>query len=324
MPAVVDPEVVTLVDRPPPGKEWLHEHKLDGYRVFCRIDRGRVQLLTRRGKDWTDRFRAVASAAVGLPVVRAFLDGEVVVLGEGGVSSFEALQNATRGENSRNLIYVAFDLLHLNGYDLRGVPLVDRKAALAAILSSPGRTIRYLDHAEGNGEAFFRRACEYGLEGIVSKQKDGLYRSGRGGEWLKAKCVSRQEFVIGGFTDPQRPRPGIGTLLLGAYDKSGRLAYAGRVGTGFSQKVLRELRDRLRTFESANSPFAPGPPGPPARGVQWVKPRLVAEVAFRSWTRDGLLRQASFEGLREDKSPGEVVREEAASIRVEKRRPKTS
>lgn len=324
MPAVIEPQLATLVDRPPSGKGWLHEHKLDGYRVFCRIDRGTVRLLTRRGKDWTDRFRAIASAAVGLPVVRAFLDGEVVVLGEGGVSSFQALQNATSQEDTENLIYVAFDLLHLNGYDLRDVLLVHRKTALAAILKSPGRTIRYSDHAEGNVGAIYQAACEYGLEGIVSKQKDGLYQPGRGGGWLKAKCVSHQEFVIGGFTDPQRSRPGIGALLLGTYDTSGRLAYAGRVGTGFSQKVLKELRDRLRTLESAISPFAPGPLGPGARGVQWVKPRLVAEVAFRSWTRDGLLRQASFEGLREDKSPDEVVREHAATIRVENRRPKTS
>ncbi len=324
MPTVIEPQLATLVVRPPSGKGWLHEHKLDGYRVFCRIDRGTVRLLTRRGKDWTNRFRAIASAAVDLPVVRALLDGEVVVLGEGGVSIFQALQNATSHEGTDNLIYVAFDLLHLNGYDLRDVLLVRRKDALAAILRSSGRTIRYSDHAEGNGEAIYQRACEYGLEGIVSKQKNGLYQPGRGGGWLKAKCVARQEFVIGGFTYPRRSRHGIGALLLGVYDGSGRLVYTGRVGTGFSQKALKELRDRLRALESANSPFARGSVGTRARGVQWVRPRLVAEVAFRSWTRDGLLRQASFEGLCEDKLPEEVVREEAASIGVESRRPKTS
>ncbi|MGH2403506.1 MAG: non-homologous end-joining DNA ligase, partial [bacterium] len=203
LPKVAEPQLATLVDDPPPGDGWVHEIKFDGYRLLCRIDGSDVRLLTRHAKDWTDRFSGLAAAAKDLPVRQALLDGEAVVLDERGISSFQALQEALSTNRDQDVLYFAFDLLHLNRRDLRRQPLVDRKAALAKLLRDPEGRIRYSDHVEGNGEEFFRRTCALSLEGIVSKQRDGLYQSGRSRQWVKVKCQpTRQEFVIGGFTDP--------------------------------------------------------------------------------------------------------------------------
>ncbi len=308
LPAWVAPQLATLVSGPPPGDGWVHEIKLDGYRILLRIERGRVKLLTRNRQDWTARFPTVAEAAAVLPVKEALLDGEIVALDRAGVSSFQALQQADQLEAGRSLVYVAFDLLFLDGRDVRPLPLVERKTLLARLLKRRRGRLRYSEHFDTPGQRVFDRACRLGLEGIIAKQRSASYRSGRGSAWLKVKCVARQELVIGGYTDPDGARAEFGSLLLGVHDRDGHLVYAGRVGTGFDQTTLERLGARLRKLERRDSPFAPHGPRPPAR-AHWVRPELVAEVAFTEWTRDGLLRHPAFQGLREDKPASRIVRE---------------
>jgi bifunctional non-homologous end joining protein LigD len=307
LPAWVAPQLATLVAAPPVGDDWVHEIKLDGYRILLRIERGRARLLTRNRLDWTDRFPAVAEAAAALPVKEALLDGEIVVFDAAGVSSFQALQQAA--DSGRALTYVAFDLLFLDGRDLRGEPLIARKKALARLLRGRRGRLRYSEHFDAPGQEVYERACKMALEGILSKRKQAPYASGRGQSWLKVKCMARQEFVIGGFTDPEGARADFGSLLLGVHEPDGRLVYTGKVGTGFTQATLETLGRRLRKLEQRTSPFATDGPRPPARGAHWVKPVLVGEVAFTEWTRDGLLRHPSFQGLREDKPALQVGRE---------------
>ena len=309
LPKFVPPQLATLVDQAPEGEAWLNEMKYDGYRILARVDHGRVVLLSRNGRDWTDHFPAVAKAAGQLPVERAMLDGEVAVLLPSGTTSFQALQNFLSGAHSDRLVYMVFDLLHLNGRDLTAVPLEERKKALAAVLASAkgGRgPIRYSDHVVGNGPEFFAQACRLGLEGIIAKRRDAPYRGTRSREWLKIKCVKRQEVVIGGYTDPEGSRIGLGALLGGVHE-GGRLVYVGKIGTGFSDKTLRDLTKRLASLEQGTCPF-----GKPPMGVgrpHWVKPRLVAEVSFSEWTDDGRMRHPAFLGLRADKPATSVVRE---------------
>jgi len=319
LPDFIQPQLATLVNSIPKGEEWLHEIKLDGYRILCRIDSDKVTLLTREAKDWTDRFRTLAGAAKELQARQAFLDGEVVALDPKGLSNFQLLQNSLKGNISSNLVYYVFDLLHLDGRDLTTAPLLQRKQLLRKIFSSDRRSkrtpsLRYSDHWVGKGEALFDKACVMGLEGIIAKKKNAPYRSGRTKDWLKIKCVKSQEFVIGGFTDPAGSRANLGALLLGVYDDAGKLRYAGRVGTGFNTTMLADLRARLDKIERQATPFSNPPTGADARGVHWVKPQLVGEVVFTGWTSDGLLRHPSFKGLREDKPPEQVKREAAAQV----------
>jgi bifunctional non-homologous end joining protein LigD len=316
LPAKVAPQLATLVSDPPSGAEWLHELKFDGYRVLCELKDGKVRIITRNGKDWTDRFGPIAEAIADLPAKEALLDGEAAVLLPNGTTSFQALQNAL-GEGGGNLVFFAFDLLHLDGYDLRPLPLLQRKEALAALLAGQPKegTIRLSDHVEGSGEAFFRHACDFGLEGIISKRGDLPYRSGRGKDWVKVKCLKRQEMVIVGFTDPEGSRTGFGALHL-AVNQDGELVYAGKVGTGFNSKTLTDLRKKLGKLERKTPAFQKAPRGAEARRSHWVEPKLVAEVAFTEWTGDGILRHPTFQGLREDKSPDEVVREVAVPTKV--------
>jgi bifunctional non-homologous end joining protein LigD len=310
LPRKIEPQLATLVAAPPAGDEWIHEIKYDGYRVFAEVDGGRAKLLTRRGKDWTDQFSPIGAAAAALPVRSAVLDGEVVVLEADGRTSFQALQNALSEGRTDDLVYFAFDLLYLDGYDLRPVPLGARKQALETVLAAApgGGPLRWSDHVQGDGKSFFRQACSFALEGVVSKRADLSYHPGRGRDWLKIKCLQRQEMVVGGFTDPEGSRTGLGALLVGAYE-GGELRYAGKVGTGFTIETLEQLRRRLDRLERREPPFSNPPRGAEARGVHWVEPKLVAEVAFTEWTRDGHLRHPTFKGLREDKDPREVVRE---------------
>jgi bifunctional non-homologous end joining protein LigD len=310
MPAGIEPELATLVDAVPRGEEWIHEIKYDGYRALCEIRDGEARLITRHGKDWTDRFAPVAREAAALPVGQAILDGEVVVLEPDGTTSFQSLQNALAENRQDDLVYFAFDLLYLDGYDLRRSPLLARKEALAALLSGRRRAIRLGDHVEGDGEGFYRQACNFALEGIVSKRADLPYRSGRTKDWLKVKCLRRQEFAIVGFTDPEKSRVGFGALLLAVNDEKGELAFAGKVGTGFNERTLRELRARMDGLEIRKPAFRNPPRGAEARRSHWLRPQLVGEVAFTEWTREGILRHPTFQGLREDKSPDEIVREE--------------
>lgn len=314
LPKFIEPQLATLAKSPPAGDRWVHELKLDGYRIQIRIDAERksVQLLTRNGLDWTHRMPQLAEAALRLPVKSAILDGEVVVLTPEGTSSFAELQASFQGESAARQTYFAFDLLHLDGHNLRGLPLLERKRILQDVLSGSGtEMLRLSEHIQGDAQEIFRKACELGSEGIVSKLADGKYLSGRGGSWLKSKCYREQELVIGGFTLPANGIHGVGALLLGYYEK-GALVYAGRTGTGFTQKTHRTIRDRLDKLRAAKTPFAKLPQGA-AKDAIWVKPELVAQVSFTTWTADHLVRQAAFKGLRDDKPAKAVVREEPMS-----------
>jgi bifunctional non-homologous end joining protein LigD len=313
LPKFIEPQLATLARSAPSGEDWLHEIKLDGYRIQARIDRknNQVQLLTRNALDWTHRVKSLADAARALPVESALIDGEVVVLQEDGVSSFAELQNAFQENAKRPLVYFAFDLLHLDGHNLRELPLIERKQILKRVLESgsASETIRLSEDIAGGGAAIFLKACELGTEGIVSKRADSKYSPGRGGSWLKIKCYREQELVIGGFTLPTNDIHGVGALLLGYY-RGGKLIYAGKTGTGFTQKTHRMMRDRLDKIRIAKRPFAEMPAGTGKGGI-WLKPELVAQVSFSNWTADNLVRQASFKGLREDKPARSVVREMA-------------
>jgi bifunctional non-homologous end joining protein LigD len=308
MPPSIEPQLATLVEEVPRAGEWIHEIKYDGYRAICEIRDGEARLVTRNGKDWTDRFEPVARAAEALPAREAILDGEVVVLEPDGTTSFQSLQNALSEGRQRDLVYFVFDLLYLDGYDLRKAPLLERKEALEALLAGKAGAIRMGDHIQGEGEQFYRHACNFALEGIICKRADQPYVSGRGKDWLKVKCLKRQEFVIVGFTDPEKSRVGFGALLL-AVNQGKDLVFAGKVGTGFNDKTLRELRKRLEKLEIDKPAFKNAPRGAEARRSHWVRPELVGEVAFTEWTRDNILRHPTFQGLREDKSPEEIVRE---------------
>ncbi|MHB1136354.1 MAG: DNA ligase D [Coriobacteriia bacterium] len=305
--------LATLADHAPAGEGWLHEIKLDGYRAMLEVRDGRARFMTRGGHDWSDRFAGLVRAALELRAQGAVLDGEVCVVDADGKTSFSALQRALSSRGSEPLVYFSFDLLSLDGHDLRHELLVDRKAALASLLGTlpPGSPLRYLDHVAGHGDSFHAHTCEFALEGSISKRADGPYRSGRTRDWLKVKCLARQEFVVAGWTAGTGSREGFGALVLGVHDADGRLIHAGRVGTGFAEQDLRELRTRLDGLAATQAPFAEPPTGASARGIHWVRPELVAEVAFTEWTPDGVLRQPVFMGLREDKPAELVVREDA-------------
>ncbi len=301
------PQLAGAAAQAPPGDDWLHEIKLDGYRMLAHLKRGKVELKSRNDLDWTGKFPELAKALAGLALQDAVLDGEVVHIGENGVTSFSALQNYLSAGTTAGLVYMVFDLPYAQGFDLTGVPLEERKRALQAWLDRERRpTIRYSDHQIGRGPEVFAAACGLGLEGIVAKRRDAPYRAGRGSAWLKVKCGEREELVVVGFTDPAGEREGFGALLVGYHAPSGALTYAGRVGTGYATKLLAELRERLGTLER-KTPTVTLPQGLSARGIHWVKPELVADVSFTEWTHDSILRQPSFLGIREDKSPAEVV-----------------
>ncbi|RPH78508.1 MAG: DNA ligase D, partial [Nitrospiraceae bacterium] len=308
----IRPQLATLADEAPVGEEWVHELKYDGYRILCRVKNGSAKLVTRNDHDWTAKLYGIAKAAAALPVKNAWLDGEVVALMPDGTISFQGLQNAFDTGSETNLVYYVFDLLYLDGYDLRQVTLLDRKRSLAAMMpSGASALIRYSDHIKGQGEVVFSEACRKGMEGIISKRSGAVYLAGRNTNWIKVKCGLRQEFVIGGFTHPSGSRVAFGALLLGVYDGQGQFQFVGRTGTGFSERSLKELHKRLVALEQPRPPFVNPPNGVNARGVHWVKPRLVAEVSFAEWTNEGFLRQASFHGLRKDKAAKSVIKEGA-------------
>jgi bifunctional non-homologous end joining protein LigD len=313
----IEVQLATLTSVAPNGDEWLHEIKLDGYRIVARIEDKRVQLLTRRGHDWTARAPKLAEALAQLPLHNAILDGELVSLRPDGRSDFQALQNALSENRSRSLVYYAFDLLFLDGTDLRSRPLEERKVALAALLANAKGPpqVRLSDHVVGGGLRFFEQASKLQLEGIISKRAHAPHHPGRSKDWLKIKCIARQEFVVGGYTLPGGARTHFGALLVGVREGDS-LRYAGKVGTGFSQKSLRELYARLVPLRRSTTPFANPPEGAAFRAARWVEPTLVAEVSFTEFTKDGHLRHPSFQGLRDDKPASAVVRERPQALRA--------
>lgn len=303
----------TLVTAAPFGPEWLAEVKYDGYRLAIVLRDGSARCFSRSGNDVTDRFAALARAAEHLPAASAVLDGEAVVFDDRGATSFGELQNALAGAPER-VSFVAFDLLELNGHDLRPLTTVQRQELLATLLKpagvkreAPGMVVA--GHVTGDSAAFLEAACAQGLEGAVFKRADAPYPAGRTRQWLKVKCRREQEFVVGGYTEAQGSRTGFGALLLGYRDETGALRYAGRVGSGFSDRELRELAAVLQDASSEASPFTPVPQDLGGRAAHWVEPRLVVQVAFAEWTPDGLLRQPSFIAVRDDVDPAAVQRE---------------
>jgi DNA ligase D-like protein (predicted ligase) len=325
LPTWVKPQLATLVKEAPDGPDWLHEIKLDGYRMHARLDGGKVKILTRRGNDWTAKYPAIAKALAGLPARNAYHDGELCGVLPDGRTAFNLIQNASdTGEGS--LMFFLFDLLFLDGENLMAVPLVDRKRRLEKLLAGAPECLRYNDHQIGKGPAFHRLACEHGLEGIVSKRVNGRYEPDRR-SWLKTKCLNREEFVVVGWSDPEGSRHQIGALLLcyytpdgkrasGASDGSaGKLIYAGRAGTGMPDAELERLWQRLQPLTVPKMPLSVPPPRGSRFGsplvlsrLHWVRPEMVVEVSYAEWTPDGLLRHVVYLGEREDKAARDVIR----------------
>jgi bifunctional non-homologous end joining protein LigD len=316
----IEPALATLERNAPSGKEWLHEVKFDGYRMQGQIAGIEIRLLTRTGLDWTKRFGArIPAALASLKCADAIFDGEIVVLADNGVSSFSALQADLSASRTTRMIYYVFDLLRLDGEDLRKEPLVERKERLRELLEDlpDDAMVRFSDHFSEPGKLMLKHACRMGLEGVVSKRADAPYRSGRTGVWIKSKCTQRQELVIGGYLPSDKTGRGLRSLLVG-YHEGGKLNYAGRVGTGFSTKTGDDLKKRLDALKAKKSPFGAKVPG--GKGLVWVQPELVAEVEFRSWTAERIIRHASFQGLREDKPAEEVVQEKPLAANAGKRK----
>lgn len=315
-PGFINPQLAFLVDTPPESDQWVHEIKFDGYRLQPHIKNGKIKIFTRGAHDWTDQFPTIANALKGLDVESAILDGEAVVMDNKGRSNFSSLQNALSFKDYTNMRIYFFDLLYLNGEDLRKLPLLERKKRLFDLLKKTAPPLYYSEDVKDNGAHFFKMSCRYHLEGIVSKEREAPYTSGRSRVWCKIKCGHRQEFIIGGFSSGKGAREsGFGALLIGIYDNikgKKQLRYAGKVGTGFDNKTITDLMKKLSSLEQANSPF--DLKSPAGKGIHWIKPKLVAEVSFSEWTADKILRTPVFIGLREDKSTKDIVMEKATHI----------
>ncbi|MDP2410660.1 MAG: DNA ligase D [Pseudolabrys sp.] len=326
LPDFVPPSLATLAENAPDSANWIHEIKFDGYRIQARLDGGKVKLLTRNGLDWTGKFATVAGAVADLPAETALIDGEIVVEDDDGVSSFSLLQQDLKAGRHDRMVFYVFDLLHLDGADLRQRPLSERKAALTELLKrAPAKgAIRLSESIDETGSVLLKHACRMNLEGIISKREDAPYRSGRSRDWIKTKCSDRQEFVVAGFMPSTADARAVGALVLGVYEGD-KLRYAGRTGTGFTHQIARDLYRKLKALRRSDTPFASLPAEERGvRGPVWVAPTTVVEVDVRGWTHGDRVRHASYQGLREDKDAREVVREvkkvAAAKAATDKRR----
>lgn len=321
LPDFTSPQLAQLVDRPPKGQNWVHEIKFDGYRIQAHVaheDGPRVRIFTRNGHDWTSKYQTIVKKLEQSVGRNCVFDGEVVWQDKNGRSHFQKLQKAMKSKSTDALIYYVFDLLFLDDQDLRRRPLIERKALLKKLVDEiADPQIRFSEHFQGVGEGMIQASCNMNLEGIICKKADAPYVSGRQGGWLKVKCGKRQEFVIGGFTEPAGSRHAFGSLLLGYY-KHGELTFAGKCGSGFDQKLLRELNKTIRKLESKRNPFMHNVPKD--RGLHWIRPKLVCEVAYAEMTEGGHLRAPIFKGLRSDKAPEDIVMEVPKSSK----RPQTS
>ena len=318
-PDFIAPQLATLVSAPPVGPNWVHEIKFDGYRLLARLEDGIVTLTTRNNNDWTPKFRELAAEVETLSAQNAIIDGEVVSMEPNGSMSFHALQNALHSGKREALHYFAFDLLFLDGEDLRSKPLLERKSALKKLLAGAPAHIHYSEHFSEEGAKVLIHACHTALEGIISKRSDAAYHSGRDERWLKAKCIKEQELVIGGFTTQPKNPSNLGALLMGYYENDA-LIFAGKVGTGYSRSEGRMILKKLQQRTKKASPFKSIPTAS-RKSALFVKPELVAHVIFAEWTPDGLMRHPSFQGLREDKLANEVVREKPRAPAVAKGKP---
>jgi bifunctional non-homologous end joining protein LigD len=317
LPTQLKPELATLVDSAPEG-QWSYEIKFDGYRIMARIDHDQVQLFTRNGHDWTHKLPQQAEALAALGLESAWLDGEMVVANEHGVPDFQALQNAFEAGRSGNILYYLFDLPYLNGVDLREVPVEERRAALATILGAQKNPLlRYSEAFDETPDALLNSACQMQMEGLIGKRLGSPYVSRRSGDWIKLKCKHRQEFVVVGYTDPKGSRSAFGALLLGLHDRdSGELRYAGKVGTGFNEATLKSILAQLKPLQVKKAAVVNPPSGFEAKGVHWLKPKLLAEIAFAEMTKDGSVRHAVFHGLRDDKPAKDITEERAKPVKT--------
>lgn len=308
MPVTISPQLAVLVDEPPKGKQWLHEIKFDGYRIIAFKKNHKTKLVTRNHNDWTKKIPDIAKIINEAPVANLIMDGELVILDKNNHSNFQLLQNAFKGDKESPFIYYVFDLLYYDNHNLMSLPLLERKAFLKKIVNKiDNPQIQYSDHIIGSGDKIFNKSCKLGLEGIVSKEAQSVYHQKRAANWVKVKCIQRQEFVIGGFTPPKNSRSYFGSLLLGTFNKKHELLYHGNVGTGFTEATLKSIYQKLKKYETKKMPFKETPPA--SKHVHWVKPILVCEVEFTEWTQDNSLRHPSFKGLRTDK-PAKQIKEE--------------
>ncbi|KAB0491228.1 DNA ligase D [Pseudomonas vancouverensis] len=317
LPATLKPELATLVERAPEG-QWSYEIKFDGYRIMARIDHDDVKLITRNGHDWTHKLPRQAQALAALKLESAWLDGEMVVTDEEGVPDFQALQNAFDADRSDDILYYLFDMPYLNGVDLREVPVEERRTALATLLrSNEEPLLRFSESFAEEPNALLNSACQMRMEGLIGKRLGTPYVSRRSSDWIKLKCQHRQEFVIVGFTDPKGSRYAFGALLLGLHDRdSGELRYAGKVGTGFNEATLRSIHEQLKPLQVKKPAVVNPPSGFEAKDVHWLKPKLLAEVAFAEMTQEGSVRHAVFHGLRDDKPARDITEERGKTVKT--------
>ena len=315
-----DVQLAKLVAAIPEDEDWLYELKYDGYRILAYVEGNSARLITRNGNDYADRFQDIAYSLIDWAAGRAMvLDGEMVITDAEGRTDFQALQNYMRNPGGKNLTYIIFDLLALDGADLRGQRLIDRKESLEALMKDCPESLYYSQSIRGNGKENFLAACKANLEGVVGKKANSAYSGTRNGDWIKLKCDQRQEFVIGGYTLSDKKIRGVSSLLLGVYE--GReLVYAGRAGTGLTMRSMEELENKFERIKRKTAPFKQAPESRKNEKITWLEPELVAEIKFAGWTEEHLLRQASFKGLRTDKEPGDIKKENADDkIQADKR-----